>query len=169
MPKAAIGTYPEYYQRYIDQVTETDLNAALENQVAEMKEFLSGISEERSLFAYAEGKWTIREVLQHMIDTERIFCYRGLCIARKETASLPGFEENDYAANSGANLRSWKSLCEEMFLLRESTIRLFNSFPPGALDLSGIANQKPVNTLAIGFIIAGHFNHHKNVIRERYL
>lgn len=169
MPKAPIGTYPEYFQRYIDQVEETDLSAALENQLPQVKEFLSTISEEKSLYAYAEGKWTIREVLQHIIDAERIFCYRALCIARGETASLPGFEEDDYAAKSGANGRSWKSLSEEMLVVRESTIMLFNSFPPGALEASGISNQKSINTLALGFIIAGHINHHIKVLRERYL
>ncbi len=169
MPKAPIGTYPEYFQRYIDQVEETDLSVALENQLTQVKEFLASIPEERSTYAYAEGKWTLREVLQHIIDAERIFCYRALCIARGETASLPGFEEDDYAANSGANGRSWKSLSEEMLVVRESTIMLFNSFPAGALDASGISNEKSINVLAIGFIIAGHFNHHKKVIRERYL
>jgi len=142
---------------------------ALQNQLPEIKEFLSGITEQQSVYAYAEGKWTIKEVLQHMIDTERIFAYRALCFARKEAASLPGFEENDYAANSGAKVRSWKSLAEEMVLLRDTTIRLFESFPAGAFEQSGIANQKPITVLAIGFIIPGHFTHHRNVIKERYL
>lgn len=169
MPKPTPGTFPEYYQKYIDQVTETELMPALKTQLPAIKEFLSGITEEQSAYAYAEGKWTIKEVLQHMIDTERIFAYRALCFARKEAASLPGFEENDYAANAGANERSWQSLSEEMVLLRESTIQLFSSFPAGSFDHSGIANQNPITVLAIGFILPGHVNHHMRVIAEKYL
>lgn len=169
MPKPTPGSFFEYFQKYIDQVTETELMPALQNQLPAIKDFLSGITEEQSAFAYAEGKWTIKEVLQHMIDTERIFAYRALCFARKEAASLPGFEEKDYAANSGTNDRSWQSLSEEMVLLRESTIQLFASFPPGSFDHSGIASQNPITVLAIGFILPGHVTHHMRVIAERYL
>ncbi|MBL0057092.1 MAG: DinB family protein [Chitinophagaceae bacterium] len=169
MARPIPGTYPEYYQRYIDQVAENDLTTALENQLPRIREFLSGITEEQSLFRYAPGKWTMKEVLQHMIDTERIFGYRSLCFARGEKASLPGFEEDDYAAQSGANSRTWQSLVEEMILLRQSTIILFNSFPSTGMAASGIANNNPISVLAMGFIIPGHFTHHRKVMEERYL
>src|ERR1700733_5784478 len=100
MPKPSPTSYPGYFQKYIDQVPEQDLHEAFANQDRVMQHFLSSISEEQSNHFYAEGKWTIKEILQHIIDTERIFNYRALCFSRKEAASLPGFEENDYAANS---------------------------------------------------------------------
>ena len=99
MPKPSPTNYPGYFQKYIDQVTETDFSTALQNQSAGLEQFLQSISEEKSMFAYAEGKWTIKEMLLHMSDTERIFCYRALCFARGEKTNLPGFDENDYAAN----------------------------------------------------------------------
>ena len=169
MPKPSPTSYPVYFQRYIDQVPEQDLLIAFENQLPVIHNFLSSVTEERSSYAYAEGKWTLKEVLQHMIDTERIFNYRALCFARKETASLPGFEENDYAANSNANSRTWQSMVDEFIVLRKSTTMLFSSFSEEALNTSGIANNNPTSVLAVGFISIGHFYHHKKVIEERYL
>lgn len=168
MPKPSPTSYPGYFQKYIDQVPEQDLSTAFSNQAVVMRSFLSSISEERSLHAYAEGKWTIKEILQHMIDTERIFNYRAVCFARKEAASLPGFEENDYAANSNANSRTWQSLVEEFLALRHATELMYNSFTPGALAGSGKANNNALTVESIGFITIGHFYHHKKVIEERY-
>ena len=120
------------------------------------------------MHAYAEGKWTIKEVLQHLIDTERIFNYRAVCFARKEAASLPGFEENDYAANSNANSRTWQSLVGEFLAVRLGTEMMYNSFTEEMLSTAGKANNNEVTVGSIGFISIGHFYHHKKVIEERY-
>ena len=169
MLKPSKATYPAYFQRYVDQVPEEDLFTAFKQQDAPLQKFLEEVSEERSLYAYAEGKWTLKEVLQHLIDAERIFCYRALCFARKEEASLPSFEENDYAANSNANSRTWKSMCDEMLAVRKATIMLFESFTEEALLSSGIANNNPTSAIAMGFISIGHVYHHITVAKERYL
>lgn len=169
MSKPSPTSYPGYFQRYIDQVPEQDLKLAFANQSKVIKDFLPTISEEKSKHAYAEGKWTIKEILQHMIDTERIFNYRALCFARGEKTSLPGFEENDYAANSNANQRSWNELVTEFNSLRESTQMLYDSFTEEALSTTGTANNNPLTVASIGFISVGHFYHHKKVIEERYL
>jgi DinB superfamily len=169
MSKPSVETYPVYFQRYVDQVPEDELSEAFKNQLPLIKEFFSGISEEKSFYAYDEGKWTLKELLQHMIDTERIFNYRALCFARLEKASLPSFEEDDYAANSYANRRSWQEMVDEFFAVRQATELLFKSFTPAMLDHSGISNNKPGTVKSIGFTLVGHVYHHKKVMEERYL
>lgn len=151
------------------QVTESDLGEAFLNQSGMASRFLSSISEHTSMHAYAEGKWTIKELLQHIIDAERIFNYRALCIARKETNSLPAFDENAYAENSHANARNWQDLVDEFIHLRKSTEDLYASFNAETLWHKGMANQKIISVLSLGFITVGHFAHHKKVIEERYL
>ena len=168
MPKPSATAYPVYFKSYIDQVPEEDLHEAFKNQLPVIGSFLSSITEDRSGYAYAEGKWSIREVLQHMIDTERIFCYRALCFARNEKAPLPGFDENEYAAHSNAAVRTWASLAEEFLAVRQATSRLFESFTPEALLSSGISSNNQLGVSAIGFITAGHFYHHKKIVEERY-
>ncbi len=169
MPKPSPAKYPGYFQRYIDQVPENDFLVALENQTSSIEPFLRTITEEKSIHTYAEGKWTLKEMLQHIIDTERIFAYRALCFARGEMQNLPGFEENDYAANSNANARSWDSMIREFLIVRESTLLLFKSFTQEMLDRTGSANNNTNNVSSIGFITVGHYNHHKKIIEERYL
>ncbi len=169
MPKPSPTAYPGYFQKYIDQVPEQDLHEAFANQDRVMQHFLSSISEEQSTHAYAPGKWTIKEMLQHMIDTERIFNYRAVCFARKEATSLPGFEENDYAANSNANARSWKDLVEEFLAVRHATELMYNSFTDEMLATAGKANNNEVTVGSLGFISVGHFYHHKKVVEEKYL
>lgn len=168
MPKPNAGTYPPYFDNYINQVPESDLDAAFQNQHVIVTDFFDTISEAKSGYAYAPGKWTLKEMLQHIIDTERIFNYRALAFARKEPALLPGFEENNYAANSNANTRSWKSLCEELKIVRISTELLFRSFSEEVLNNAGIANNNPTTVHAMGFISIGHLYHHKNIIETRY-
>ena len=169
MSKPSPTNYPGYFQKYIDLVTETDFLTALHNHSAGMVQFLHTISEEKSMFAYAEGKWTIKEMLLHMCDTERIFCYRALCFARGEKTNLPGFEENDYAANSDANSRPWESIVQEFLIVRKATEVLFKGFSEEALARVGTANNNPATVASIGFILLGHFNHHKKILAERYL
>lgn len=169
MPKPSPTTYPEYFKKYVDLVPEDDLLTGLTNQLPVIKDLLNGISEEQSTYAYEDGKWTLKELLQHMIDAERVFNYRALCIARKETVSLPGFDENDYAQNSNANNRNWQNLVEEFLAVRNSTQFLYESFTDEALNSSGISNNNPISVNSLGFITLGHFYHHKKVIEERYL
>lgn len=159
----------DYFSRYTDLVKDSSLSKAFKKQDKVLKSFMKSISEKKSKYAYAEGKWTLKEVLQHLIDCERIFTYRALAIARKDDTNLPGFEENDYAANSGANDRSWKELCEEMKALRASTKLLFDSFSDEMLDTEGTFNNTKGKAGRLGFIIAGHVIHHMNVVKERYL
>ncbi len=169
MPKPSLTSYPVYFQKYVAQVPEEDLLTAFQNQLPVVKEFLSKIDEEKSAYAYAEGKWTLKEVLQHIIDTERIFNYRALCMARKETASLPGFDENNYAANSNGNGRKWQDMVEEFLTVRKGTEIMFKSFTDEMLETSGVSNNNPATVNSIGFTTLGHFYHHKKVMEERYL
>ncbi len=169
MQKPKATDYPEFFGRYLNQVVENDLADAFKNQSLIIPQFLNSVSEQKSMHSYAEGKWTLKELLQHITDTERILSYRALCIARKETVSLPSFDENEYAANSFANTRNWQSLVDEFINHRKSAEDLFNSFNEGMLLQKGIVNHNTINVLSLGFIIAGHFNHHKKIIEERYL
>ena len=169
MPKPSPTTYPAYFKKYIDLVPEEDLAAAFSNQLPAINDLLNSITEERSMYAYEAGKWTLKELLQHMSDAERVFNYRALCIARKETVSLPGFDENDYAENSNANDRPWQKLVDEFLAVRKSTELLYESFTDDVLNYSGISNNNSITVNSLGFITAGHFYHHKNIIEERYL
>ena len=140
----------------------------LESASSKIEEFLNTINDEKSTFAYASGKWTIKELVQHLIDAERIFDYRALCIARKETTSLPSFDENLYADNSKANSRRWKDIGNEFIHLRHSTKDLFESFSEEMLNEKGISNNKTVSVLSLGFIIVGHVTHHIKIVEEKY-
>ena len=168
MPRPNINDYAIPFDRYISKVPEDDLEMAIKNQSLIIPGFLNSISEEKSLYAYAQGKWSIREVLQHLIDAERIFNYRALCIARKETVSLPGFDENTYAANSNGNARKWQSLVDEFTHVRSSTEDLYFSFTEEMLWQKGLSNNNIATPLSFGFVTIGHFYHHKKIIEERY-
>jgi len=160
---------PGYFQVYINQVKEADLAAAFSRQSMVIKDFFPAINETQASLAYAPGKWTLKELLQHLIDSERIFTYRALCFARGEQTLLPGFDENDYANASNANQRSWDDLVAEFVALRRATLFLFNSFTPAMLANMGTANNNVLSVESIGFILLGHFNHHKQIMEERYL
>ena len=169
MPKPLPETYFPYFKKYVDQVPEEELATAFSNQLPVITDLLNSITEEKSMYAYDTGKWTLKELLQHMIDTERIFNYRALAIARKETVALPGFDENSYAANSNANSRSWRTLVDEFLAVRQSTQFLYESFTDEALASTGTASNNPVTVNSLGFTTLGHFYHHKKVMEERYL
>ena len=168
MPKPNESDYPEFFRKYVDQVDEEDLTQAFHNQQKKIAAFLQSVSEEKAEYAYAPGKWTLKELLQHVIDAERIFCYRALCFARKETLSLPSFDENLYADNSNANVRTWQRLNMEILNVRRSTEDLFASFSDTVLQEKGIANNNTTSVLSLGFIMVGHLNHHIKVAEERY-
>lgn len=169
MPRPDLSRVPEWYHRYINQVSEIDLNEAIRIQTSDFISFLASLPADKIEYRYAEDKWTIKEVLQHIIDTERIFAYRALCFARKDTTPLPGFDENSYADNSKASGRDWNEMLEEFKAVRQSTAILFKSFDSNQLETNGIASGKTVYVLGIGFIIVGHINHHIAVIKEKYL
>jgi len=159
----------DYYFRYIDLITSDDIVPAIENQMGKMLQLLSGISEEQSLYSYAAGKWTIRELLNHVNDGERIFAVRGLWFARGFIDPLPGFEQDIAVENAHANNTSWADLVEEFKNVRLSTISFFKSLPDEAWDRTGVASDNPVSVRAIAYIIAGHVAHHIGVLREKYL
>ena len=169
MSKPNPADYPEYFGRYINQVDEEDLTEGFKIQFSKIDKFLRSIDEEKANYAYAPGKWTLRELLQHVIDAERIFDYRALCFARNETLSLPSFDENLYADNSNANARIWKNLSDEFINVRRSTQDLFKSFSDEMLQQKGIANNNSTSVLSLGFIILGHVQHHIKVVEEKYL
>lgn len=169
MPRPVTSDYGSFYQDYINQTTTDDVQYLLQQSLLPLKDFFSSIPSSKIDYAYSEGKWTLKELLQHLIDTERIMSYRALCIARGEQKSLPGFDENDYVVASNASERTWNSLIEEMLLVRKSTILLFDSFNINLLQQKGKANKHAITTNALGFIIVGHVLHHQRIITERYL
>lgn len=169
IPKNKKGTYPPNFQGYIDAVKEDDLNKALTNQMPAAEVFFQSIDEELSKRKYAEGKWTIKELLQHIIDAERVFAYRALCWARKEEHALPSFDENDYASNSNANDHKWADLIAEFSSVRKSTEYLYNSFNIEAMQSIGKASNYTMDVTSLGFVIVGHVNHHIRIIQERYI
>lgn len=158
-----------YYFRYIDLITSDDIVPAMEKQTGEMLQFLSGISEEQSLHSYEPGKWTIREVLNHVNDGERIFTGRAHWFARGFTDALPSFDQDIAVQHSHANDTSWAELVEEFKNVRLGTMSFFKNLPDEAWERTGVASDNPVSVRALAFIIAGHVAHHINVLRERYL
>ena len=161
--------YPEFYHTYVSKVADKDILVYLKEQLEELVNIFSAIEESKAETAYAEGKWTIKELLCHIIDAERIFAYRALCFARGDNNSLPGFEENDYAAHSQANKKELTNLIEEFYHVRKSSIALFSSFDKAASESIGTANGNKISVRAIIYSVAGHAEHHKNVLKERYL
>lgn len=169
MPKE--GTYPAYYHKYFLLVKDEELLPALENNLTDFKQFFESISAEKENYAYAPGKWTIKELINHITDTERIFAYRALRFARKDPQLLPAYEEDDYARASAAevNARSIKSLIEEFEQVRRSTISMYTNFSDESLNLSGKLPAGEISVLTIGYVLCGHVIHHIKVVKEKYL
>lgn len=161
--------FPPYFSRYIAKVEADSVTAAVARYAASMHDFYTQLPEEKADYRYAEGKWTIKELLQHVIDTERIFAYRILRIARKDKTPLAGFDENSYALSSNANTRTLTSLKEEFQAVRTATDLLLLSLTEEQFAEQGITSDLPVTANAIGFIVFGHLLHHKAVLEERYL
>ena len=159
-----------HYATYINQVSgEYTLVEELEISVHRLIKFVQNIPMDKFDYRYAEGKWTIKDILQHLIDTERIFAYRALRFARNDKTELPGFEENDYVDQANANQRSIQYLLSELAVVRQATVSLFKSFSNEELLRKGIASNNPMSVRALGFTIIGHQNHHQRVFEERYL
>ena len=158
-----------FYKTYIDVLGEVDLDDMLKNQLKNFPEFIESIPDATFHFAYAEGKWSIAEVLLHILDAERVFQYRALRFSRGDKTPLPGFDQDLFVVNSDCNSRSKKNLIEEYKAVRNATITLFSSFDRPVLDLKGTASDLEWSVAALGFVICGHQKHHRNIIRQRYL
>lgn len=160
--------YPEYYHRYVDAVTGEDVLDVLADQVDELLKMFDGMDEARTLYRYADGKWSVREVLGHLLDSERIFGMRALCIARGEQQSLPGFDEVLYVTSALFDERPLESILDEWQALRIANVIMFQSFDDDAWSRQGTANNKSTTVSALAWIIAGHHQHHLNILHERY-
>ena len=161
--------YNPHYKHYILELGNVDLFEILNASFEELLETVKDLSEEKMVFRYEEGKWSIKELMQHLIDTERIMTYRALRFSRNDTTELAGFDENWYVDNSYGNDRNFNDLVEEFTCTRRASISLFKSFTDEMLLMSGTANESDVTVRALGFIIAGHQMHHLKIIKERYL
>jgi hypothetical protein len=161
--------FQKYIQRYLDLIPSQNWLEELRKTGEETVGMYSGFTEEQSLFAYAQGKWTLKELLLHLCDTERVFQYRILTFARGDRNELPGFDEETYAINSFANRRSLISLIEEYQLIRKSSQILLETLEQSVLNNTGTANGNEISVDTIGKLIVGHNIHHLNIIKERYL
>ncbi|HUE22143.1 MAG TPA: DinB family protein [Bryobacteraceae bacterium] len=161
--------YAAYYGRYITLVASHDVVAALEDQPRDTLALLAGLSEEQGNYRYAPGKWSIKEMLGHVIDAERVFSYRALRFARGDSTPLASFEQDDYVRASGSGDRWLADLIEEFVCVRRATVWLFRTLNPEAWKRRGVASDNPVSVRAVAYIIAGHELHHRTVLREKYL
>ena len=161
--------YQPYYARYISLVPAADLAETLDAQLAESLPILGAIGEQKSLHRYAQGKWSIKEVLGHVIDAERIFTYRALRFARNDQTPLPGIEQDPYVAAANFDARRWDDLVAEFEHVRRSSILFFRGLTPEEMVRSGTASQNAITVRALGYIVAGHELHHMAILRDRYL
>jgi hypothetical protein len=163
------GEYASYYQRYIDLATEDDVVAALDAQSHETATLLVGISEEQASHRYEPGKWSVKQLVGHVIDGERVFAYRALRIGRGDTTPLPRFEQDPYVANAASDDRSISDLAEELATVRKANVMMFRALPAEAWDRNGTASDASITVRALAFSILGHERHHMRILRERYL
>jgi len=172
MPHALVrpesNEYAPFYADYVSRVAETDALTALETQITVVRSTFGAIPESRGGYRYAAGKWSIREIVGHLSDAERIFGYRALRFGRNDPTELPGFEENDYAAASPADQYPLADLVDEWTHLRQANVYLFRQFQPEAWTRSGVASGARVTVRALGFIMVGHARHHLEVLATRY-
>jgi hypothetical protein len=166
--RPAPSEYSRFFERYISLVPTTDIVAELDHQRAATAAVIGQVAEDRAGFRYAPGKWSIREVLGHVIDAERVFGWRALCVARGDPQPLPGFEENDYAASAGHDQCRLASLGEEFDGLRRSHVLMLRHLPDPAWLRVGNANGNPVSVRALAYILVGHLRHHLSVLEQRY-
>jgi hypothetical protein len=160
--------YAPFYANYVAGVPEADVVSALRESGREITATLAAIPESRGGFRYAEEKWSVREMVGHVIDAERIFTYRALRLARGDSTPLPAFEENDYARVAGSDARTMTDLVDELRAVRESTVRMFASLPGEAWTRKGTVSGREVSVRALAYITAGHARHHLKILRERY-
>jgi len=163
------AVYDNFYKGYIDKVIDKDWIRALEEEGRSMIDFFDNIPEEKSEFRYAEGKWSVKEVLMHLVDCERIMAYRALCFARGDKTELPGFDEKHYGASSNADSLTLSQIRENYWIQRRSNILMFQTFTEEMMDNQGSANGIILSARALAYIIPGHAYHHRSVLEERYL
>jgi hypothetical protein len=169
MPRPEKTEYAEYYEIYVSLVPETDVVAAMENQLAETRNLFVAIPEEKGSFAYAEGKWTIKELLGHLIDGEKIFAYRALQFSRADRTPIEGYEQDDYVLNANFNDYTLADLIEEFSLARRANIIFFKNLPEDVWTRTGTASSAEVSVRALAYIMVGHIRHHANILNTRYL
>jgi len=169
MSRPEKSEYHPYYENYVSLVTGEDVVSVLANQPRELKSLLSPLAEEKGTFAYAAGKWTIKELLSHIIDGERIFAYRLLRISRGDETPIEGFEQDGYIENSHANERTFADLLDEFEELRAANLRQIRNLRQEDWARTGTANNATVSVRALAWIMAGHVVHHCNILRLRYL
>jgi uncharacterized damage-inducible protein DinB len=162
------GVYPPHFDKYISLVENDAMNSILEKQAEKASEYFNSMPQEKWSYKYAENKWTVKEVLQHITDTERVFSFRALAFSRKDSHTLPSFDENEYASNSNANNRTADSLIEEFLAVRKSTGSFFDGLSSDQLNYVGKASNYEMSVNAIGYMIAGHFAHHMKILKEKY-
>lgn len=160
--------YNPYYGKYVSLIAGGDILATLTNQVDRMQSLLSRLGKDEANFSYAPGKWTVKQALGHVIDTERIFSYRALRISRGDKTPLPGFEQNDYVPNGPFEFVSLPELLEEYAAVRHATVLLFRHLRPEAWERRGTASNSEVTVRALAYIIAGHNEHHYQLLRDKY-
>lgn len=161
--------YAPYYKGYIEKVKGDDILKFLYDQTKNCQNVLNSFSEHKGDYSYAEGKWTVKEVIGHIMDTERVFTYRALCIARAEKQHLPGFDQDAYVREGKFSSRELFELVYEFRLVRESNLLLFKSFDAEMLKRRGIASGYEVTVNALLFMIGGHLEHHIEILKEQYL
>jgi hypothetical protein len=161
--------YAPYYQGYVSQVAEDEILPVMRSQIDALDLLLDRVTQERETYRYAEGKWSIREVVGHLIDGERVFGYRALCIARGESQNLPGFDQEQYMLSAPYDRVELQDLLSEFRLVRLSNIAMLRSLDEEAWSRMGTANDAPVSVRALAFIMAGHIRHHMGVLSDRYL
>lgn len=161
--------YNPFYKRYIDLVEEIPLIEVFQKGLDKTTSFFNNLPKEKWDFRYAEGKWTPKDILQHLTDTERVFAYRALYFSRSNNAELKGFDENVFAENAMGNKRTVEELLQEYIAVRQATSCLFKNFNSNQLKQKGMANGSNMSVAALGFVICGHETHHCNIITERYL
>ncbi|RPE09402.1 DinB family protein [Chitinophaga lutea] len=169
MARPLASEYAEFYHGYVTKVKEDDLLTAFRNQTAVSLQFWRELPENKQNYAYATGKWTLKQMLQHIIDAERIFAYRALRFARKDMTPLASFDENSYADEARVDHRSWADMVEEFQYVRNASEHLFRSFDGEEMERSGVASGRPMSVRALGYVIVGHAIHHQDVAKERYL
>ena len=161
--------YGTFHKDYIQILENVILQEELEICLHRFIKFVQNIPMDKFDYRYDKGKWTIKEIIQHLIDSERVFSYRALRISRNDSTPLPGFDENSFVENTNANNRTLQSLLTEMAVVRQSTLSLFASFSEAQLTRMGTASNHAISVRAIGFIIIGHQEHHQKIFTERYL
>ena len=163
------GEYASSYKGYIDLATEDDIVAALESQALETATLLGGLSEAQASHRYEPGEWSVKQLVGHVTDGERVFAYRALSFARGETTPLLGFDQDPYVANAGSDDRSIADLAEEFAAVRKANVMMFRALSEEAWKRSGIASDNPISVRALAYILLGHERHHMRILRERYL